>query len=131
MTGNAGSKCHSPATMRDASIGAPFWPSVVTEIPRSSSHAIIGIIPQTSSSIMPIPFSRYSSRYLSRFFNVDDTHEATRKFKANGGDVVPVGGKDIQSWSEKRRNYSFLHPKKMHGIIVEFIDGAYDWKKSK
>lgn len=64
-------------------------------------------------------------------FNVDDAHEATKKFKANGGEVVPVGGKDIQHWAEKDRNYSFLHPKKMHGIILEFIDGAYDWKKSK
>jgi len=64
-------------------------------------------------------------------FNVDNTHEATKKFKGNGGEIVPVGGKDIQYWAEKKRSYSFLHPKKMHGIIMEFIDGAYDWKKSK
>ncbi len=64
-------------------------------------------------------------------FNVDDTHDATVKFKANGGEVVQVGGEDIQHWAEKERNYSFLHPKKVHGVILEFIDGAYDWKKPK
>ncbi len=63
--------------------------------------------------------------------NVDNTHEATARFKGNGGEIVPVGGQDIQHWAEKKRSYSFLHPKKMHGIILEFIDGAYDWKKSK
>ena len=64
-------------------------------------------------------------------FNVPDTQEATEKFEANGGEIVPVGGKDIQFWGEKKRHYSFLHPKKMHGVILEFIDGAYDWKKPK
>jgi hypothetical protein len=60
--------------------------------------------------------------------NVDDTQEATEKFKGNGGEVVPVGGRYIQHWAEKNRKYAFLHPKRMHGVILEFIDGAYDWK---
>jgi len=63
--------------------------------------------------------------------NVDDVHDATEKFKANDGTVVPYGGKEIQPWKEKNRNYTFLHPKKLHGVVLEFMDGDYDWKKSQ
>lgn len=64
-------------------------------------------------------------------FNVDDIHDATKKFKANDGDIVLYGGKEVQHWVEPNRNYTFLHPKKLHGIVLEFIDGQYAWKKAK
>ena len=64
-------------------------------------------------------------------FNVDDIHTATEKFKANDGKIVPYGGKEIQPWEGTNRSYVFLHPKPLHGIVLEFIDGAYAWKKSK
>ena len=64
-------------------------------------------------------------------FNVNDVFQATETFKKNGGQIVPYGGSDVQHWKEPDRNYTFLHPKPLHGIVMEFIDGAYAWKKSK
>ncbi|MBW1771333.1 MAG: VOC family protein [Deltaproteobacteria bacterium] len=63
-------------------------------------------------------------------FNVDNVLDATEKFKGNGGQIVPYGGSDVQHWKEPDRNYTFLHPKPLHGIVLEFIDGAYAWKKN-
>lgn len=63
-------------------------------------------------------------------FNVEDVFQATKIFKKNGGQIVPYAGNEVQHWKEPDRHYTFLHPKPLHGIILEFIDGAYGWKKS-
>lgn len=59
--------------------------------------------------------------------NVDDAVDATAKFKKNGGVPIPFGDKEVQYWDYANRNYTFLHPKKLHGIILEVIDGKYDY----
>ena len=57
--------------------------------------------------------------------NVDNAVDATNKFKANGGQIIPFMGKEVQYWEDAKRNYTFLHPKPLHGIIMEVIDGKY------
>ena len=61
--------------------------------------------------------------------NVNDVYDATSKFKLNGGQTILFEGKDVQHWEAAERNYTFLHPKSLHGIILEVIDGKYGYQK--
>jgi catechol 2,3-dioxygenase-like lactoylglutathione lyase family enzyme len=65
--------------------------------------------------------------------NVDDVNKEVPKLKANGAVIIPEKGtnKEIRVWPEKKRNYAFIHPKSMHGLLLEVIDGKYDSQKGK
>ncbi len=65
--------------------------------------------------------------------NVDDVKKEEPKLKANGATIIPekATNKEIRFWPEKKRNYSFIHPKSMHGALWEVIDGKYDSQKGK
>ena len=65
--------------------------------------------------------------------NVDYVTKEAPKLKANGATIVPEKGtnKEIRFWPEKKRNYSFIHPRSMHGAPWEVVDGKYDSQKGK
>ena len=55
--------------------------------------------------------------------NVDNTREAMEELKAK--DYPIIGG--IRSFRDCE--FAFIHPKKMNGVLLEFID--YKWKEFK
>jgi methylmalonyl-CoA/ethylmalonyl-CoA epimerase len=55
-------------------------------------------------------------------FNVDHTRQAIDELKAKGYSFI---GGTRPFWD---REYAFVHPKKMNGVLLELID--YKWKES-
>lgn len=53
-------------------------------------------------------------------YNVDDCTKALQTLKRNG---VRMIDEQPRFFAEYKRNYAFIHPAPMHGILTEIIDG--------
>jgi len=56
-------------------------------------------------------------------YNVDNCGEALDKLKANN---VKLIDQQPRLFAEYNRNFAFIHPAPMHGILTEIIDGSYE-----
>ncbi|NQS99408.1 MAG: VOC family protein [candidate division Zixibacteria bacterium] len=55
-------------------------------------------------------------------YNVDNCGESLETLKKN---KVKLIDQKPRYFAEHKRNFAFIHPKAMHGILTEIIDGEY------
>jgi len=98
---------------------------------KKSSPKLEGKMGDVGYWIMKANHGREGIQLLS--INVDDVQKETSKLKSNGATIIPERetNKEIRFWPEKKRNYAFIHPKSMHGVLWEVIDGMYESQKIK
>lgn len=58
-------------------------------------------------------------------YNVDDCASSLQKLKANGISVLDQTPRHFAAYN---RNFAFIHPKGMHGVLTEVIDGSFEEK---